>query len=461
MLEVVTHQTVIDAILSPTAIIDASGRIVDVNAAWQSFTAQNGGDDRSYYVGRNYLEICDAAAGDGSPEARLVADGLRRVLGGQSAFRCEYPCHSPAEMRWFEVSMAPFRLPQRLVLVIHNDITRRRRAQEEVRRAQDNSSALAALVANSADAIISFGHDGTIQTWNAAATGLYGYDASEAIGQPIEILFPEIETKRFSEIRDRVIAGEMGRFEVVRRTKSGALRDVAISAAAVRDANGEVVSILGIHRDVTEDRATREHLAFITRELSHRSKNLLAIILSVQRQTARSAESLEDFHARFAARLKALEASLDLLVARGWERVSLTQLARSQLAVFAEPEDGRLSIDGPEVTLNTAAVEAIGMSLHELATNAMKHGALGPAGGSIRLSWTHDHSDAGRRLAIHWDESSPAISGPPQRTGFGHVVVTRVTRQKLGAEVSIDFQRGRLIWTAVVPQRHFSVPPQD
>jgi PAS domain S-box-containing protein len=460
MLGIVTHQAIIDAILSPATLVDSAGRIVAVNAAWRRFAEQNGGDVQDYYVGADYLGVCGAPSPDGAAEAPFVAEGLRRVLVGGGGFRCEYPCHSPNEMRWFEVAMAPVRLPdQHLALVIHNDITRRRRAQEEVRRAQDDSSALAAIVASSADAIISFDHEGVIQTWNTAAAELYGYRAEEAIGRSIEILYPD-DSPRFAEIRDRIISGDLGRFEAVRRTRWGALRDVAISPATVRAEDGAAISILGIHRDITEEKATREHLAFITRELSHRSKNLLAIILAVERQTARSAGSLDDFHARFAARLRAMEASLDLLVGRNWERVSLASLARSQLSVFAEPGDERLLIEGPDVTLDTAAVEAVGMSLHELATNAMKHGALGPAGGGIRLSWRIEGNDddggAGRSLSIRWDESSPAIEGAPERTGFGHLVVTRLTERKLGAEVGVEFQPGRLSWNAVLPQSHFS-----
>lgn len=460
MLEVVTHQAIIDAILSPAAIVDEVGRIMAVNAAWRRFAEDNGGDTQGYYVGCNYLEICAGPTAESLSDAGFVAEGLRRVLDGADGFRCEYPCHTPTEMRWFEVAMAPVLLTnRRFALVIHSDITRRRRAQEEVRRAQDNSNALAALVASSADAIISFDHTGLIQTWNAAAAELYGYRAEEVIGRSVEILFPD-DRMRFTEIRDRIIAGELGRFEVVRKTGSGELRDIAVSAAAVRSEDGAVVSILGIHRDITEEKATREHLAFITRELSHRSKNLLAIVLAIERQTARSAGSIDAFHERFAARLRAMEASLDLLAGRNWERVSLASLVRSQLSVFAEDGDDRLLIEGPDVMLDTPAVEAVGMSLHELATNAMKHGALGPAGGGIRLSWRVDGGAGGRgagpSLAIRWEESSPAIAGPPERTGFGHLVVTRLTERKLGAEVGIEFRPGRLSWQAVLPQNHFS-----
>lgn len=456
VLETVTHQALLNAISSAAVIVDESGTIIAANRAWQQFTEENGGDTESYYIGNNYLEICDSARSESSAEAPVVARGLREVLDGRNEFRCEYPCHSLTELRWYEVAISPLLLTDsRLVLVMHHNITKRRREQEEVKRSQADSSALSALVASSRDAIISCDLEGIIRTWNPAAVELYGYSAEESLDQPIEFLFPDLET-RFSEYRDLVLAGELQRYEVVRRTKSGELRDIAVAAAAVRDADGAVVSILGIHRDITEEKATREHLAFVTHELSHRSKNLLAIILAIERQTARSATSLDEFHERFAARLRALEASLNLLVGQDWDRVSLASLARSQLSAFADSSDERLLIDGPEVTLDTQAVEAVGMSLHELATNAMKHGALGPAGGGVRLSWRVDNSDAGASLSILWDESSPAIAGPPERTGFGHLVVTRLTERKLGAEVRIEFSPGRLSWQALVPQGHFS-----
>lgn len=456
MLDTVSHQAFLNAITSAAVVVDQCGTIISANHTWERFSAENGGDDKTYYVGSSYLDVCSKAQeAAGAAEASVVAAGLRAVLDGKDEFRCEYACHSPTELRWFEVVISPLVLGHsRLALVLHHDVTRRRRQQDEVRRAQADSNALAALVANSADAIISFDYDGIIQTWNAAATRLYGYRPDEIIGRSVEILIPADNTE-FLALRDRVIAGQLSLFEVRRRTKAGELRDVAVSAAAVRDPDGAVLSILGIHRDITEEKATREHLAFVTRELSHRSKNLLAIIVAIERQTALTSRTLEDFHARFAARLRALEASLDLLVAQSWTRVSLAELARSQLSAFVSPEDERLLIEGPEVTLDSPAVEALGMSLHELATNAMKHGALGSSAGAIRLRWDIERGPSGNLLDLRWDEDSPALTSAPERTGFGHIVVTRLIERKLGAKVAMEFSPGRVFWHAVVPEKHF------
>ncbi len=129
------------------------------------------------------------------------------------------------------------------------------------------------------------------------------------------------------------------------------------------------------------------------------------------------------------------------------------------LTVFAEPEDERLLIDGPEVTLDSRAVEAVGMSLHELATNAMKHGALGPAGGGIRLSWRIDRLDGPGdppALAIRWDERSPAIVGTARadrlRAPRGHAA----DRDQAGRQGRIEFAPGRLSWQALLPKAHFT-----
>lgn len=456
MLDTADRQDVLDAIPAASAILDEHGIIVAVNRAWMRFAEENGGEP-GHYVGRNYLQVCTCASGECSAEAAVVAKGLREALAGGGSFRCEYPCHSPTEYRWFEVSISPMPTSGgRMVLVIHHDISRRRRQQEDVRVAVRNSDALAALVVSSTDAIISCDLEGRILTWNPAAEALYGWRADEIAGQSMEVLYPEGWPVRVGEYRDRIVAEGTLHIDVVRRTRSGEHRDIAISAAPVRSPDGEVLAILNTHRDITEEKAARDRLNFVTRELSHRAKNLLAVVLSIERQTARGAASLEGYRDRFSARLRSLAKTVDLLSEQSWGEVSMERLAQSQLSVIAEPEDESVRFGGPSVMLHAETVEAVGMGLHELGTNALKHGALSPAGGEILLSWRIEPEDGDRVLVVEWAETSPGIAGPPQRTGFGHAVVTRLTEQKLGAKVRLDFAPGRLIWTTRVPSSRFS-----
>jgi PAS domain S-box-containing protein len=361
-------------------------------------------------------------------------------------------------MRWFELFAGPLHLGSRhLVIVSHSNITSRRLQQDEVAASRMNASELAALVASSTDAIMSYDLDGRILTWNRAASDLYGYTPDEAIGQSMEIIYPDDWPVRITEYRDRIISGEMTRFEVVRKTKSGAMRDIAISASPVRDDSGAVVAISNFHRDVTEQKATEERLRFITHELRHRTKNMLAIIGAIERQTARRNETIEGFHKDFSSRLDALAAANDLLVSKAWRPVSLEELCRSQMNLFSDRHADRVRIGGPPVAMDANAVEAIGLSLHELATNALKYGALAGHGGSVDLVWEFVGPDDERRLRFVWHERCGAITPGPHKNGFGHAVVTGVAAQKLGAEVSHEFGDGELVWSAMIPSERVTV----
>lgn len=457
MLEVVTHQAVLDAIPAAAAIVAQDGTILAVNEAWVRFSEENGGDARAHYLGTNYLDVCSAAYGESGAMASTAADGLRQVLDGGPEFRCEYPCHSPDQLRWFELAISPLRSPgRRLALALHYDVTRQVRDRHAAGGSHEHLGSLGDLVASATDAIISFDLEGRILTWNPAATALYGFQPHEAIGRSLEIIYPPDWPTRLTEYRDLVVSGRLRQVELVRRTKSGTLRDVAVSTAPVRDTEGRIVSIMTIHRDITETKRNREQLAIATRELGHRAKNLLAVILSVQRQTARASSSFEEFDERFSARLKALGASIDLLAARSWGRIALEELAHRQLAAFVDPRDPRVTVGGPPVLLDAQAVEALGMALHELATNALKYGALATDQGRVDLRWQLTGTGDEPKLDVSWTETAPAIEGPPESTGFGHTVVTRIAAQRLGAEVTLDFVPGCLTWRAGVSARHFT-----
>ena len=457
MIDIAGHQWVLDALPMASAILDEHGMILTVNEKWKSFAEQNRGDTRNYYIGHDYIETCHQAFGPSSAEASLVADGILSVIEGAPEFRCEYPCHSDDEKRWFELRVSPVHAgSRRLILVCHFDITIRRLQQEEVDASRVDAAELAALVASSTDAIMSYDLDGRILTWNKAAADLYGYTPEEAIGQSMEIIYPDDWPVRITEYRDRIISGEMREFDVIRKTRSGEFRHIAISAAPVRGPNGDVVSISNFHRDITQQKATEEHLEFITHELRHRTKNMLALILAIERQTARKAKTIEEFHETFCARLEALAASNDLLVSQAWRPVALAELCQSQLKIFAGHSIDRIKVSGPDVLLDLAAVEAIGLGLHELGTNALKYGALSDRDGQIFISWDCTRRNGNEMLSLSWHEKCRTIDGAPATNGFGHDVLTKVAARKLNADVSYDFGTGELHWEIHVPSDRFT-----
>jgi PAS domain S-box-containing protein len=346
----------------------------------------------------------------------------------------------------------------RRIIGVFVDITERKRAEE-------SNALLAAVVNSSRDAIISTGTDYRIRTWNEGAERLYGYAAAEAVGRPLSLLAPDHLRDELADFAQRVLEGEQVYAESARRHRDGTAIDVGISGAPIRAADGRVVGISAIHRDISERKKYEEHLRFTLRELSHRSKNLLAVIQAMARQTAGQSRNFAEFDARFSGRLHALAQSHDLLISHDWQGARIGDLVRAQLAAFTDPDGPRLTLTGPPVWLKPEAMQYLGLALHELATNATKHGALSAAGGSVTIEWTHDPpGDPRAPLRITWREQGGPKVRRPARKGFGHVVLERMAAT-LDVDVSFRFEPAGVVWSILVPSRQIAegrgAPPSE
>jgi two-component sensor histidine kinase len=190
------------------------------------------------------------------------------------------------------------------------------------------------------------------------------------------------------------------------------------------------------------------------RELTHRSKNLLAVVQALVHQTIQSSGSFADFQSRFFARLKALAASQDLLVRGSWRGAHADQLVRSQLAHFGEALGKQIELSGPSLFLSSEAVQALGLALHELSTNAIKYGALSVPWGKVRIAWEHAPGAGNGEFRISWRESGGPRVGEPSRSGFGRSVVERNLSLALAAKVQLEFKPEGLSWEAKLPGSH-------
>ena len=197
--------------------------------------------------------------------------------------------------------------------------------------------------------------------------------------------------------------------------------------------------------DLTERQHYEERIGLLMREVDHRARNLLTVVSAVARHTV--ATSPQDFLHRFEQRLQALSESQDLLIRSGWTRVDLATLARAQLAHLDDLLGARIGLSGPAVRLNPASAQALGMALHELATNAAKHGALAGAQGRVSLAW----AIGGDRLHICWREIDGPPVLPPARKGFGSTVIGAMVRASLGGAVTLDYAPDGLCWTLDCP----------
>ena len=216
------------------------------------------------------------------------------------------------------------------------------------------------------------------------------------------------------------------------------------------------VATAGTLEQHEKDRDEREaHVRLIMRELSHRSKNLLAIVLAIARQTARTTSNFEEFEQRFNARIQALADAHDLLVEQQWAGAALEDLVRAQLSAFGTE---RVSASGERVILRAEAVQNAALALHELATNAVKYGALSVPDGRVSIQWTPHGDDGGIRLS--WRESGGPPVTEPERKGFGRFVLERVTVNALGSG-GIQFSPSGVVWTCNINAEHLVQPPGE
>lgn len=205
----------------------------------------------------------------------------------------------------------------------------------------------------------------------------------------------------------------------------------------------------------TEDlsRAVRKS-KFMARELAHRSKNLLAVVVSMARQTVRSCETVEEFESRLMPRLQSLAAANDELVRNDWRGGDLERLIHSQLEPFLDPH--RVTTSGPELLLSADAVQYVGLAIHELATNAAKHGALTGPSGRVRISWSlsdgKGQSERGKgAFRLSWIEDAATPATEPAGCGFGHVLLTKLVPAALSGSAELKFLTGGLSWTLEAP----------
>ena len=218
--------------------------------------------------------------------------------------------------------------------------------------------------------------------------------------------------------------------------------------------SGDVIGLTGASIDVTHRHRNEEQMRLVMRELTHRTKNLLAVVIAVARQTANSAETVDDYVPDLIARLRALSAAQDLIVADDWAGVSIADLVRVIVAPYVSLQSGRVRLDGPSVTLSPEASQNLGLALHELASNASRYGAFSKPSGTLSVDWyiTDDH--AGERLALTWRErGGPAVTERPCRCGFGMTVVERNLTRALSAEVDVRFEKPGLTVEILVPLR--------
>ncbi len=225
--------------------------------------------------------------------------------------------------------------------------------------------------------------------------------------------------------------------------------------AELREARSETERVRAeCEQTIIDLKREHEHRDALVGELQHRVKNILATVSSLAVRMTRSSGSIEEFSSAFLGRLIAMGAMHEMLSARGWVGADLRKLMVTAIVPYVQRGKDNYSATGPAVMLRPNAAATLGMVFHELATNAVKYGALSVPAGRIDLSWQIEESAGGRRLAISWTERNGPRVHPPKHDGFGSIFVERSVEFELEGTVGLEFEPSGVQCTISFPFRH-------
>ena len=199
----------------------------------------------------------------------------------------------------------------------------------------------------------------------------------------------------------------------------------------------------------TELKSRADHATYLMRELAHRAKNQLAVVKGMALQTARRSPDVSHFIAQFDRRIEGLAQSQEVLLRQNWQGAWLSDLVRAHLDLFAVSD--RVRMEGPKLLLDATAVQNLGFALHELATNAAKHGALSVPTGEVLIRWTWSGEGAAH---VSWIESGGPPACDPVQKGFGYRVMTELVPRALNGPAKLEFTKTGLRWEQEIPSQH-------
>jgi PAS domain S-box-containing protein len=289
-------------------------------------------------------------------------------------------------------------------------------------------------------AIMTLDQAGRITGWTPGAEAIFGYTAGEIVGRPGGDLFVPSDVAAAADRLELEVARQQGRAENSRwhLHKSGRRFWGNGVMMALTDPRGGFLKIL---RDETPSRLAEEQRVLLLNELNHRIKNTLATVQSIAEQTLRSAKVDPATRANLTSRLIALSEAHNLLVAENWAGADLGEVVAQALAPHEHLGARIFDVDGPPVRLSPQQAVSLSLALHELATNALKYGALSVDGGQVAVSWNVALDGQGRRyMNLLWAERGGPPVREPDHTGFGTRLIARTFGQHDGGRAHLDYR---------------------
>jgi PAS domain S-box-containing protein len=289
---------------------------------------------------------------------------------------------------------------------------------------------------------------------NASFLSLTGYDRQEVLGQSFNLLMARgSNAEALAHVQAAFAGRSDGEPEFHYRRKDGSEFWASIFISPVPDGHGEVVQNFVSLVDLTRHHQSKIHAEMLIAELNHRVKNTLSTVQSIAKQALRTPSAPEVIRESIESRLVALSRSHDLLTRESWRSVGLLDLMKEATQPFgvANGPAARFAITGENIRLSPKSTLALGIAIHELATNAVKHGALSNEAGFILIAWTVQPGPDGVRLHVRWQERNGPRVTPPLHKGFGSQVIERGLAHELEGTVHLDYPASGVVCTINIP----------
>ncbi|MEH3035742.1 MAG: PAS domain-containing protein [Sphingomonas adhaesiva] len=255
----------------------------------------------------------------------------------------------------------------------------------------------------------------------------------------VSCIHPDDLPRQQRAVHDTIAHGTPYDIEYRILTPAGEQRWVHVQGAMQFRADGTPLMMSGFSTNVSSRKFAEEHRAVLARELTHRVKNTLATVGAVVGQTLRDAASLDDAKRTVAGRIASLGTAHELLVQDELEGAAIGDIVERVLAPFIDRNGQRFVVDGPPIRLTPELTLALSMALYELATNAIKYGALSTPEGVVTIRWALTGSESARRFLFSWVEAGGPAVVPPTRTGFGTRMIERVLSHHVDGRAAIAY----------------------
>jgi two-component sensor histidine kinase len=478
--EIIDFQAVFDSVPTPLMVMTADFDIADMNQAYVDAVARK----RDSLVGLNVFDAFPST----SDSARTLKDSLDRVRAtGEPDFlpvlHYPIPIGDKLEDRYWSCSHLPIRDRGggiAYILQYTQDITgmhKMKVVESELRgealgtavleRAERVQALNASLLAESEHLHNLFmqapsfmcvlrGPELRFELANTAFMTLVG--SRDILGKPIREALPESVGQPYMDLLESVFrsgdpfVGKQMKAELA-RVRGGGLEECYLNFVyqPIFGADGRVVGIFVDGNDVTDHVKAEKSQALLVRELHHRVRNTLATVQGVMNSTARTAETIEDYQWAFSGRISSLARTHSLLTEEIQQFVSFPHLLRQEVGIYSEGDASRVVLEGPDVELPSQLAVPLGMTIHELTTNAFRHGALSTPEGRVTVTWAVRPGEDKRILLCRWIETDGPVVSPPVRHGFGSMILTRVLAQQIGAKVDARYSPSGFELVAEIP----------